>query len=130
MKKVAAASEGAASAGFVLSSQLKGRSEEHIHSVCLWIIWAWESSVTFIQAKFPAEMVKKALKEKSQSQTAIRVGPFAAIREAECEKRRQKNGSLDIMDESATPPDATALGERASTVNGATIIKPANGRNK
>jgi hypothetical protein len=68
------------------------------------------------------DLVKKALKEKSQSQSAIRVGPFAAIREAECEKRRQKNGSLDLMDESgeggSSDMEVVAMGERAATMNG------------
>ena len=79
------------------------------------------------------DLVKRALKEKSQSQSAIRVGPFAAIREAECEKRRQKNGSLDLMDESgeggggssSSEMDVT-VGERAATMNGG--VKQPNSR--
>jgi hypothetical protein len=75
-------------------------------------------------------LVKKALKEKSQSQSAIRVGPFAAIREAECEKRRQKNGSLDLMDEAGEMPTdgGNGINERAATMNGGE--KPPNSRNQ
>jgi hypothetical protein len=56
------------------------------------------------------------LSEKSQSQSAIRVGPFAAIREAECEKRRQKNGSLDI-EEAMMEEETATMGQRASTIS-------------
>lgn len=54
---------------------------------------------------------------------ALRVGPFAAIREAEFEMRRKKNGSLDI-EEMATAMEMT---ESAGSSNGS-LMNAGSGR--
>uniref|UniRef100_A0A914HB21 Uncharacterized protein n=1 Tax=Globodera rostochiensis TaxID=31243 RepID=A0A914HB21_GLORO len=76
----------------VLASTSKMRSEEQID-----------------KNKFNADFAKKALKEKSKSSIALKVGPFAAIKESE--KRKKKNGSLDLAEEG----EEERPRERAST---------------
>ncbi|KAL3095459.1 hypothetical protein niasHS_007558 [Heterodera schachtii] len=50
------------------------------------------------KSEFDNDSTKKGLKEKSKSSNALKVGPFAAIKESE--KRKKINGSLDLEEES------------------------------
>nr|CAD2196847.1 unnamed protein product [Meloidogyne enterolobii] len=85
-----------------LSNTQKGKSEEHINT----------------KAKLTAaEILKKSLKTKSHSQTAIRVGPFAAIREAEFDKRRRQTGSSLDDDEFGDNELKASMSEGTFTTN-------------
>ncbi|KAL7070097.1 hypothetical protein ACQ4LE_010183 [Meloidogyne hapla] len=84
-----------------LSKTQKGKSEEQINMAKL----------------TAAEILKKSLKVKSHSQTAIRVGPFAAIREAEFDRRRRQTGSSLDDDELGDNELKALMSEGTFTTN-------------
>ncbi|KAF7632388.1 hypothetical protein Mgra_00008169 [Meloidogyne graminicola] len=95
-----------------ISNKLNGKNEEH--------------NIT-VNKTTPTEILKKSLKTKSHSQTAIRVGPFAAIREAETERRRRQNGgSMDVEELVDSESLKASMSEGTFTINDKKINKNIN----